>query len=235
MTAPEPARLGRPGSLPQVSEVEATGESASSALEREGSALGDGDPAGGLEPGRATAQKRSTLRSILDWVVVIVVALAVAFLVDTFAIQPFYIPSMSMYPTLKPGDRILVNKLSYDFHPVHVGDIVVFRKPADDTSAGPQVKDLVKRVIGLPGQVISSCGVQVCINGKLLKEPWLPPGTITEPPIKTQTIPKGAYFVMGDNRTDSADSRVFGPIKKSLIVGRVFAIVWPPSQVRFFF
>jgi signal peptidase I len=218
-----------------VSEVEATGESASSALEREGSALGDGDPAGGLEPGRATAQKRSTLRSILDWVVVIVVALAVAFLVDTFAIQPFYIPSMSMYPTLKPGDRILVNKLSYDFHPVHVGDIVVFRKPADDTSAGPQVKDLVKRVIGLPGQVISSCGVQVCINGKLLKEPWLPPGTITEPPIKTQTIPKGAYFVMGDNRTDSADSRVFGPIKKSLIVGRVFAIVWPPSQVRFFF
>jgi len=218
-----------------VSEVEATGESASSALEREGSALGDGGPAGGLEPGRATVPKRSALRSVLDWVVVIVVALAVAFLVDTFAIQPFYIPSMSMYPTLKPGDRILVNKLSYDFHPVHVGDIVVFRKPADDTSAGPQVKDLVKRVIGLPGQVISSCGVQVCINGRLLKEPWLPPGTITEPPIKTQTIPKGEYFVMGDNRTDSADSRVFGPIKKSLIVGRVFAIVWPPSQVRFFF
>jgi signal peptidase I len=215
--------------------VEATGESASSALERDGSALVDGGPAGGLEPGRATVPKRSALRSVLDWVVVIVVALAVAFLVDTFAIQPFYIPSMSMYPTLKPGDRILVNKLSYDFHPVHVGDIVVFRKPADDTSAGPQVKDLVKRVIGLPGQVISSCGVQVCINGRLLKEPWLPPGTITEPPIKTQKIPKGEYFVMGDNRTDSADSRVFGPIKKSLIIGRVFAIVWPPSQVRFFF
>lgn len=232
MTAREPARPGRAGSLLAVSEVEATGESAPAGLEEDGAERAG---AGAPSTGRAGAEQRSLLRSLLDWVVVIALALAVAFLVDTFAIQPFYIPSMSMYPTLKPGDRILVNKLSYDFHPVHAGDIVVFRKPADDTSAGPQVKDLVKRVIGLPGQVISSCGVQVCINGKLLKEPWLPPGTITEPPIKTQKIPKGEYFVMGDNRTDSADSRVFGPIKKSLIIGRVFAIVWPPSQVRFFF
>ncbi len=87
---------------------------------------------------------------LVEWVVIVVVALVAALLIKTFAIQAFYIPSQSMEPTLLPGDRVLVNKLAYDFHPVHTGDIVVFRRPPNDTTPG--IDDLIKRVIGLPGQ-----------------------------------------------------------------------------------
>ena len=89
---------------------------------------------------------------LVEWVVIVIVALVAALLIKTFAIQAFYIPSQSMEPTLMPGDRVLVNKLAYDFHPVHTGDIVVFRRPPNDTTPG--IDDLIKRVIGLPGQTV---------------------------------------------------------------------------------
>jgi signal peptidase I len=138
-----------------------------------------------------------------------------------------------MVPTLKVGNRILVDKLSYDLHGVHRGDVVVFARPPRDQGE-PGVHDLVKRVIGLPGERISSQGNQVLINGRVLREPWLPKNEGLGQPIEPQVIPKGHYFVMGDNRTDSLDSRSFGPIAGSLIVGRVVAKVWPPSAWRFF-
>ena len=100
-------------------------------------------------------------------------------------------------------------------------------------NAGPDVKDLVKRVIGLPGETISSAGGQVVINGTPLKEPWLVKGTVTTG-ITTQVIPPNEYFVMGDNRSDSQDSRFFGPITPSLIVGKVEVRVWPISSLRIF-
>ncbi len=106
----------------------------------------------------------------------LIVAVLVAVGIRTFVVQTFFIPSASMEPTLMVGDRILVDKLSYHLHAVHRGDIVVFATPPGE-DAGPNVKDLVKRVIGLPGETISSAGGQVVINGKPLRSPGSPPAS----------------------------------------------------------
>jgi signal peptidase I len=169
-------------------------------------------------------------RAIIEWGIILVVALLAALLLRTFVIQPYYIPSASMEPTLKVGDKVLVNKLSYDLHSIHRGDVIVFKKPPDDNTLG--IKDLIKRVIGLPGETIAGRNGQIYINNNLLRESWLPKvdqdTTSTFGPL---LIPAGEYFVMGDNRSDSSDSRVFGPISKKLVVGRAFIIVWPLSRI----
>jgi signal peptidase I len=175
-------------------------------------------------------------------VAVVVVAVLLALGIRGYVAQIFYIPSGSMLPTLQVGDRIIVNKLSYHVHDVHRGDIVVFARPPLEDQ---EYADLVKRVIGLPGETISSKAGSVYVDGKKLQEPWLPPGpsSFTGPlaggdphpqfnlpgPVK---VPAGYYYVMGDNRTDSEDSRFFGPIPKSLIVGRAVAVIWPLSHVK---
>lgn len=172
-------------------------------------------------------------RWLLDWVVIVVMALALAVVVRTYVAQMFYIPSGSMLPTLQIGERIVVDKLSYDVHSVHRGDIVVFKRPPLEQA---DYTDLVKRVIGLPGDVISLSDGTVEINGRPLAEPWLPdPAPPTEPSPISQgfslehpyRVPPGEYYVMGDNRTNSEDSRYFGPIPKSLIVGKMAFRVWP--------
>lgn len=171
-------------------------------------------------------------RLVLEWLVVLAVAVGAAFAVRAYVAQTYFIPSASMEPTLMVGDRILVDKLSYHLHSIRRGDIVVFATPPDD-HGDPQIKDLVKRVIGLPGDVISSHEGRVYIDGKPLHEPWLPVGTVTAS-IMTQKVPSNEYFVMGDNRSDSQDSRFFGPIPRSLIVGRVVLRIWPLSRVHVF-
>jgi signal peptidase I len=188
-----------------------------------------------------TPRKSHWLRETL---VVVVVALAAALLLRTFVVQTFYIPSGSMEPTLKIGDRILVDKLAYHLHGVDRGNIVVFRRPADENCGGPPVADLVKRVIGLPGETISLSKGHVLIDGKLLNEGWLPSsvqGTTFPGPsgtsynlAKPYVVPANHYFVMGDNRSDSCDSRYWGPIAKSLIVGKVDVRVWPITSFHFF-
>lgn len=170
-------------------------------------------------------------RGTIEWAIIVVVALLVALIIKTFFIQAFYIPSGSMEPTLMPGDRVLVNKLSYDLHPVHRGDIVVFARPPSDHNL--QIKDLIKRVIGLPGNRIQAIGGKVYINGKPLAEPYLPPGTTTTN-LPLTVVPKGEYYMLGDNRGNSADSRVIGPISGKLIVGRAFVLVWPLSRIHWF-
>src|SRR6202167_285027 len=117
------------------------------------------------------------LRGILGWVVFLVIVVLVSTGTRAYAIQTYFVPTPSMTPTLMPGDRIIVNKLSST---IHRGDIVVFRDPPADRGGPPT---LVKRVIGLPGETISSEGGTVLINGKPLAEPWLPPltGICTEP------------------------------------------------------
>ena len=183
-------------------------------------------------PGRR--QKPSRGRSALEFVILFALALVAALALRTWVVEAYYIPSGSMVPTLEVGDRILVDKLSYDFGAVQRGNIVVFRRPPGDTVA-PGIKDLVKRVIGLPGQTISSGpGGAVDINGRPISQPWLPRGTAPGPPIRTQVIPKGEYFVMGDNRANSEDSRFFGPISKKLIVVRVVMTYWPLNRFRIF-
>jgi signal peptidase I len=192
-----------------------------------GNGTGQGTPVA-----RSQVRRRRRRRAIIEWVIVLLIALGVAVGMRTFVVQTFYIPSGSMEPTLNIGDRILVDKLSYHLHSVHRGDIVVFARPPGETLE-PGVNDLVKRVIGLPGETISGQDGQVYINGKPLPEPWLPKGVVTSnfSPVK---IPHGYYFVMGDNRGFSSDSRVFGPISGSLIVGRVVMRIWPLSHITFF-
>jgi signal peptidase I len=190
-------------------------------------------PAGDRPPAEpvyedAPARPRSSVRSAVEWVVIVVAALLAALLIKTFLLQAFYIPSDSMNPTLVQRDRVLVNKLSYHFHDVHRGDIVVFKRPPGEDD--PKIKDLIKRVIGLPGDTIEGRDGQILVDGRVLNESY----TAKNSPMSdfpARKIPKGHYFVMGDNRGNSKDSRVFGPISKSLIVGRAFIRVWPVSKI----
>jgi len=172
------------------------------------------------------------MRNAVEWTIIIAAALLVAVIVKTFAFQAFYIPSGSMEPTLKPGDRVLVNKVSYHLHSIHRGDIVVFKRPPSE-AGDPTIKDLIKRVIGLPGDTIESRDGLVYINDRLISEPYLPRGTLTTS-LPKRTVPAGQYFVMGDNRNNSKDSRFIGPIPGNLIVGRAFVRVWPLSGIRLF-
>jgi signal peptidase I len=194
--------------------------------------------------------RRKHTRTVIEWAVLIVAAVVIAIVIKTFLFQAFYIPSASMEPTLEVGDRVLVNKLSYDLHDVHRGDIVVFASAPNKEWHKAGIDDLVKRVIGLPGETVTQCdGEKVCIDGKVLQESYLPKGT---PSIFPTTLPKlsdgantcapdspsggckvpaGMVFVMGDNRTNSQDSRANGPIKQSSIVGRVFLRIWPLNRL----
>jgi signal peptidase I len=170
--------------------------------------------------------KRSGGRNLVEWVVVVGGALLVAFVVKTFLLQAFYIPSPSMTPTLRVDDRVLVNKLSYDLHDVHRGDIVVFKSPP----SSPE-KDLIKRVVGLPGETVEGRDGHVVVNGEALEESYLPEGVQTGP-FGPVTVSPDHYWVMGDNRSNSSDSRVFGVIAESSIIGRAFVKVWPIGSFR---
>jgi signal peptidase I len=160
--------------------------------------------------------------ALVSWLVVILVAGALAVTLRLFVVQTFKVPSASMVPTLQVGDRMIVLKFGYT---IDRGSILVFRQPPLDTSDTLH-EDLVKRVIGLPGDTIWSVGDTVYIDGKPLSEPWLPKNTVLGPPIRRQTIPPGDYFMMGDNRSDSLDSRDWGVLPSRLIVGEVLVVVW---------
>ena len=188
--------------------------------------------------------RQSSTRWIVELVGVVVVAILVAVLLRTFVVATYSIPSGSMEPTLQIGDRIVVDKLSYHLHGVDRGNIVVFSTPPNEDCAGPPVSDLVKRVIGLPGETISLADGRVYINGHVLPEPYLPPDirndTYPGPSNAAYSlhhayrIPAGDVFVMGDNRPQSCDSRYWGPIRESTIVGKVDMRIWPLSRIGFF-
>jgi signal peptidase I len=222
----------------------------------DGSGPGDGDQGPPAEGGGSARPKRNSKRAFIEWTVLIVVAIVIAIVIKTFLFQAFYIPSESMVPTLEVGDRVLVNKLSYDLHDLHRGDIVVFAAEPNTEWHRAGIDDLVKRVIGLPGETITQCETnRVCIDGKLLDESYLPKGTITtipgnlpyitdsrgkqvlvcdaDSPKGGCKVPAGKIFVMGDNRTNSQDARANGPVKESSIVGRVFLRIWPPGRIGF--
>lgn len=172
-------------------------------------------------------KKHRTRRQLIEWTVVILAAFVTAIVLRVAVVQAFSIPSVSMERTLLVGDRVLVNKLSGGDTP-HRGQVVVFKRPPGEEAAA--IKDLIKRVIGLPGDTVSAENGRLYLNGKPLSEPYLQPGTRTvmDHPF---TVPPGHVFVMGDNRTQSRDSRFFGPITIKSIVGRAFIRVWPPNRV----
>lgn len=184
----------------------------------------------------ASAKKnpKSRRRAVIEWAVIVVVALVVSLVIRTFVFETYFVPSGSMIPTLQIGDRIIVDKLSVDFGTINTGDIVVFKAPADVAAdCGDDVADLVKRVIGLPGETLTSKGNTIYINGKALKENW----PHTEPfgtAIKKITLKKNQYFMIGDNHLPSCDSRVWGTVPRSAIIGKVFLRVWPLSNFHWF-
>jgi signal peptidase I len=180
------------------------------------------------EPDEQASKSKRRLRSAIEWVFVIGGALVVALVIRTFLLQAFWIPTASMEETLQEGDRVLVNKLSYDLHDVNRGDIIVFERPPNGSDGHPEddIKDLIKRVVALPGETIEARDGVVYIDGRLLDEPYLADDMPTNELPPTE-VPEGHVFVMGDNRTNSSDSRVFGPIDEDLIVGRAWLRIWP--------
>ncbi|HEX5265532.1 MAG TPA: signal peptidase I [Acidimicrobiales bacterium] len=187
----------------------------------------------------------------------VAVAVAVAVLVKTFVAQAFYIPSGSMLPQLQLNDRVVVSKLAYDLHSPHRGDIIVFQAPPSQQPAPapntepdvvrwlrdageaigvvtPSTEDYIKRVIGLPGDVVEARGGHVYINGRRLAEPYLPRGVVTAD-FGPVIVPAGRLWVLGDNRGDSCDSRCFpeGAIPESSVIGRAVFRVWPAGHASF--
>jgi signal peptidase I len=216
---------------------------------------GSAEPADGTstltsDPDAAPSPQGSPTRGALSFLrelpVLIILAFALAIVLKTFIVQAFYIPSESMEPTLEPGDRVLVFKLGGE--PAR-GDIIVFSDPKGGPGpdrgivggfvhwlseafgiAHPENEDFIKRVIGLPGEVVEIRGGRLLVDGKRVPEPYLtgPPDTRDYPPT---TVPAGSLFVLGDNRLNSNDSRFglgFVPIDK--VIGRAFVIMWPPSR-----
>jgi len=176
--------------------------------------------------------KRPRRKVVIEWGVIVVVAVVASFLVRSYAVQTFFIPSGSMEPTLHVGDRILVDKLSVRFGTINVGDVIVFRAPPSEHCHDGNFPDLVKRVIGLPGDVMTSNGNIVYLNGRKLKEPWTY-FHFLNPPIKRFTVPANNYYVMGDNRANSCDSRYWGTVPRSDIIGKTFFRIWPFSRIGF--
>lgn len=201
-------------------------------------------------PDDATLERRkrsNASKLALEWFVLIVGAILLAVVIRGTLVQAFYIPSESMEPTLhgctncNNNDRILVNKISYKLHDVNRGDIVVFSSPPAE--ADSNIKDLVKRVIALPGETIEARNDSIYITrvgqteAERLEEPYVNKPCVDSKQVADnltkQKIPPGHYFVMGDNRCHSSDSRVFGPIDGDTIVGRAFVRIWPISRFKF--
>ena len=168
-------------------------------------------------------------------------AVLIAVVIRMFLLQTFWIPSPSMATTLVKDDRVVVNKLSYRLHDVRRGDVVVFHRPPSETSADNTINDLIKRVVGLPGENVSISAGVVHIDGRAMDEPYthgqqtLDGGCSQGDLAKLFTpggfvVPAGHVLVMGDNRGNSEDGRCFGPIDEDLIVGRAFVVIWPPSH-----
>jgi signal peptidase I len=196
-------------------------------------------PADAGPAGTGPRRRRQWRRTLAQGTVTLLVAVLLAGLVRTFAFQTFWIPSSSMVPTLGVYDRILVQKAFFTWHDVREGDIVVFSHPPLDQCGGAQGDDLVKRVIALPGQTIYSSGNSIYVNGRLLAEPYLPHDDPLGPPIPGASsqhpyrVPPGEFYVLGDNRAISCDSRYWGPVEGSSIIGKVVLVWWHDDHPEF--
>lgn len=189
-----------------------------------------GEPAGEPSEQLAPVVVRKKKNPLTEWLIVVVVAIAAAFLVRAFVVQQFAVSGHSMDTTLHDTDRVLVNKLSYRLHDPNRGDVVVLEQNPN----GPGERDLIKRVIALPGETFEYRDCVTYINGRKLDEPYLDSTIVTAgncgASYPATLIASGKVFVMGDNRPGSGDSRAFGAIDEKLIVGRAFVVIWPLSH-----
>ncbi len=198
----------------------------------------------------ARTKERSAAGSLVELVTIVAVALGLALGIQAFLVKPFRIPSESMVPTLDVGQRVLVDRVTLRFGDPDRGDIMVFKPPrgADDNVCGSSHPEgsacprptkersdtnFIKRVVAVGGDRLSIRDGRVVLNGKVQKEPFIRPSAdceICELPTEI-TIPKGHYFMMGDNRGESADSREWGPIPKKWMIGKAFVTYWPPKKI----
>lgn len=175
------------------------------------------------------APRSSGSRALLDWIIVVVIALTVAFVVRGFVLAHFVVEGSSMYSTLDTNDRVFVNKLSYRLHDPNRGDVVVLHEVS-----GASERDLIKRVIALPGETVEMRNCTVIVDDRILEEPYLDPAVVSPGncggDFAPVTVPPDEVFVMGDNRGGSQDSRAIGTISYDDIVGRAFVVFWPRSH-----
>lgn len=169
------------------------------------------------------------LASVLEVVKTVAIVFALAFIIRYFLIQPFIVDGLSMEPNFHNRQFILIDKASYRLHQPSRGDVIVFRNPRDTSIY------FIKRVIGLPGETVEIKDGQVFINGSVLPEPYLPSDRKTytenkESQTTKVTLDSGHYFVMGDNREESSDSREWGPLSNANIVGRHMVTVYTPDS-----
>lgn len=158
------------------------------------------------------------------WLRDVAISAAISVMIIAFLYQPVRVEGTSMMPRLENHDRLFINKFVYDFSSIKRGDVVVFHYPLDPA------KSYIKRVIGLPGDHIQIIDGYVWVNGKKLHEPYVPARYRGHDSMPLMKVPKGYYFVMGDHRSISYDSRAFGPVKRSLIYGKAEFIYWPAKD-----
>ena len=195
---------------------------------------------------RLTEGLPSPWPSVIDWVVTIVIAVGAVLAIKAWVVNPYRIPSASMEPTLHCGseipatgclarfsDRVLSNRFIYHLREPERGEIVVFDTPpaANRCENGAAGETFVKRLIGLPGDRWEQRDGVVYINGRPLDEPYIPPDRRGEETSRPRTIPADRYFMMGDNRISSCDSRRWGTVPRENLIGPVFAVYWPPQRI----
>jgi signal peptidase I len=201
----------------------------------------------------STQARSSRGNSLVELVLIVAVALGLALGIQAFLVKPYRIPSPSMVPKLTPGQRVLVNRIGNDFGDPAIGDVTVFHPPTGAVAPdGPKCaaghpdgspcpketadeasENFIKRVVAGPGDVVAIRDGHVVLNGKEQKEPFIRPcgggeGCNLPAPI---TIPPKHYFMMGDNRGSSDDSRFWGPVPRDWIIGNAFATYWPPKRI----
>ena len=181
----------------------------------------------GGEAPREHERRKAALRTLLELPIILLVSFALVFgFVRPVIAAPFYVGSGSMVPTLMVWDRILINKLAYDFAGPQRGDIVLFESP--EGTEDP----LIKRVVGLPGDTIEVRAGALYVNGRRQREPYVNDHLRNmQSPYGPTEVPEGHYFMMGDNRGNSADSRVFGPVPEENLIGEALFRFWPPGRV----
>jgi signal peptidase I len=163
---------------------------------------------------------------VLEFLIILLVSFVLVFgFVRPFVIEAFWIPSASMVPTLKYGDRVLVNKFIYRFTEPERGDVIVFKSVEGDD------EDLIKRVVGVPGDEIAVRDGKLFVNGEPQKEPYVNKKYPDRSFYAPTTVPKDHVFAMGDNRANSQDSRIFGPVPEENIEGEAFLRFWPPDRI----
>ncbi len=200
-----------------------------------GGGNGDGAPPADVSVDRAAPapapRKKKHGNAFTEWIIVIGVAVSAALLVRAFVLQQFAVSGYSMISTLHDGDRVLVNKLSYRLHDPRRGDVVVLK-----TLENASERDLIKRVVALPGERVEYRSCVLYIDGREVVEPYLDPAVVTSTSCgeayASEVVPDDTVFVMGDNRPGSKDSRSLGPITYDNLIGRAFVVIWPAGDWR---